>query len=99
MKRTLTVSLMAFALSFSIGYAAAAEQQREQVYGNQLMTQQERDEYRARMRAANSVQEQEQIRKEHHERMKERAKTQGGTLPKEPPARGGGMGPGGARGN
>lgn len=63
----------------------------EQIYGSQLMTQQERDEFRARMRAAKSIEEQEQIRAEHHERMKERAKAQGITLPDMPPPRGGGM--------
>ena len=68
----------------------------EQIYGSQLMTQQERDEFRARMRAAKSTEEQEQIRAEHHERMKERAKAQGIMLPDMPPPRGGGMsGPGG----
>jgi hypothetical protein len=66
-------------------------QEQEQVYGSQLMTQQERDEYRARMRAARSVEEQEQIRSEHHERMKERAKAQNMTLPDTPPQGGGGM--------
>lgn len=69
----------------------------DQVYGSQLMTQQERNEYRNQMRAAKTAQEREQLRKEHHERMKVRAKEKGVTLPDEPPARGmgGGMGPGG----
>jgi hypothetical protein len=68
------------------------------VYGSQLMTQQERLEYRDRMRNAASAEEREQIRKEHHERMKVRAREQGVKLPDEPPAQGGGkgMGPGGA---
>jgi hypothetical protein len=68
--------------------------QDSQIYGSQLMTQQERNEFRTRMRTANTVQEREQIRKEHHERMQARAKERGVTLPDEPPARGGGMGPG-----
>lgn len=69
----------------------------DQIYGSQLMTQQERNEYRNQMRAAKTAQEREQLRKEHHERMKVRAKEKGVTLPDEPPARGmgGGMGPGG----
>lgn len=62
------------------------------------MTPQERNEYRERRRAAKTTQEREQIRAEHHERMKERAKEQGLTLPDEPPARGGGIGPGGGMG-
>lgn len=66
----------------------------DQIYGSQLMTQEERDAYRNRMRAAKTEQEREQIRKEHHEQMKVRAKEKGVTLPDEPPARGRGMGPG-----
>ena len=75
-------------------------QKQEPIYGSQLMTQQERNEYRARMRAAKTVQEREQIRKEHHEQMKVRAKERGVTLPDEPPARGrgGAMGPGSGMG-
>jgi hypothetical protein len=66
----------------------------DQVYGSQLMTQEERNAYRNRMRAAKTEQEREQIRNEHHEQMKIRAKEKGVTLPDEPPARGRGMGPG-----
>ena len=74
----------------------------QQIYGSQLMTAQERNEYRTRMRAAKTLEERERIRKEHHEQMKLRAKERGVTLPDEPPAgrgpgsgTGGGMGPGG----
>ena len=68
----------------------------EPIYGYSMMTSQERDEYRARMREAKSAEERERIRAEHHERMKERAKERGITLPDKPPAGGGvGMGPGG----
>lgn len=91
-------------LTFSSGFILAADQERvqekvqvqdqEQIYGSQLMTRQERIEFRAKMRAAKTMEEREQIRNEHHERMKERAKAQGITLPDEPPARGHGMGPG-----
>jgi len=71
--------------------------QDRQIYGSQLMTQEERNAYRNQMRNAKTAQEREQIRNEHHERMKVRAKEKGVTLPDEPPARGmgGGMGPGG----
>ena len=73
--------------------------QDRQIYGSQLMTQQERNEYRTRMRAAKTAEEREQVRKEHHEQMKARAKEKGVTLPDEPPARGGmGPGPGGGMG-
>lgn len=68
----------------------------EQVFGSQIMTQQERLEYRNRMREAATQEEREQIRVQHHEQMRERAKERGVTLPEDPPARGmgGGMGSG-----
>ena len=67
----------------------------QDIYGHQLMTPQERNEYRNRMRAAKTYEERERIRNEHHEQMKVRAKERGVTLPDAPPARPGGMGPGG----
>ena len=101
MKRTLIYTAVVAALlpaMVSVANAADKDQiQDRQIYGSQLMTQQERNEYRAQMHNAKTAQEREQIRKEHHERMKVRAKEKGVTLPDEPPARGmgGGMGPGG----
>lgn len=67
---------------------------REQVYGSQMMTDQERRAYRAKMRNAKTIQEREAIRLEHHKQMQLRAKERGLSLPDEPPATGGGMGPG-----
>jgi uncharacterized membrane protein len=73
---------------------------------SQLMMQEERTEYHAEMQATKTAEEQEQIRKEHHQRMKEQAKTRRSViLPNAPPARGGrgmgsgsgGMGHGGGR--
>jgi len=70
-------------------------QERESVYGYELMTPQERTEYHDRMRAAKTEQERETLRLEHHRQMQARAKAQGKTLPDMPPAdRGPGMGPG-----
>lgn len=107
LKQALAISALVWVIVFSGSLALAADEestrqqtkakQQEQVYGSQLMTKQERAEHRAKMRAAKTAEEREQIRKEHHERMKERAKERGMTLPDEPPARGGGMGPGGGR--
>jgi hypothetical protein len=104
-RRTLVLSALVSALSLSAGYALAADPQpskekaqvpkQEQVYGSQLMTQEEQMAYRSKMRATKTTEEREQLRKEHHEQMQERAKARGVTLPDEPPARGGGMGPGG----
>lgn len=59
----------------------------QQIYGSHLMTEQERAEHRAKMRAAATEEERERIRREHHELMEERAKERGLTLPDEPPAR------------
>ena len=74
-------------------------QDQEQVYGYELMTPQERNEYQTRMRSTKTEQEREAFRLEHHKKMQERAKAQGKTLPDMPPAdRGPGMGPGGGMG-
>lgn len=53
MKQQLIVSALAGALSLSTGFAIAADQ--EQIYGSQLMTQQERAEHRARMRTTKTA--------------------------------------------
>lgn len=71
----------------------------ERIYGSQLMTPAERDEYRARLRAATTAEERDRIRAEHHEQMKSRAKERGVSLPDEPrdwdgSGAGHGMGPG-----
>ncbi len=61
------------------------EQMREQrIYGYQLMTPDERNAYRAKMRAAKTLQERERIRTENHAAMQARAKQRGVTLPPEP---------------
>jgi len=70
----------------------AAAQDTPQIYGSQLMTQQERFEHRRRMQNAETLEERERVRAEHHERMAARAKERGVTLPDEPPARGMGQG-------
>jgi len=106
-KYPLVLSVLSTALFLSTGSLSAADQNQsqkttqgqEQIYGSQLMTQQERMEHSNKMRAAKTAEEREKIRKEHHALMKERAKEKGITLPDEPPVggmgAGGGMGPGG----
>lgn len=66
---------------------------REQVYGSQLMTRQERNAYRQRMHELKTQQERDQFRMEHHARMQERAKERGVSLLQEPPVPGRGAGP------
>lgn len=87
-------------LTPSAGYAAEpvkaqtqARQQSEEVYGGQLMTAQERDEYRAKMRSLKTQEERDAFRVEHHKSMQERATAKGVTLPAMPMA-GAGMGAG-----
>ena len=102
------VSLMAGLLIAGAGipappaYAAEKTQAREQeqIYGYELMTEQERAQHRTQMRAFKTEQEREQFRLEHHRKMQERAKERGVTLPEEPLPRGGGRGagPGGGGG-
>lgn len=80
----------------------AADPASPDLFGSQMMTEQERVQQRERMRNARTDEERDRIRAEHHERMRVRAKERGVTLPDDPPMdgrggarRGGGMGPGG----
>jgi hypothetical protein len=91
--------------------AQTIQQTQEQVYGSQLMTKQERTEYRAKMRSLKTQDERDAFRLEHHKLMQERATAKGVTLPNMPAAGAGmnsgmkrgagageGMGPGGGMG-
>jgi hypothetical protein len=114
MHKLLTGLAVTVALSVPAGLMAAEQQlvvpapqdvkqqakDQEQVYGSQLMTQKERMEHRAQLKAAKTIQEREQIRKAHHEKMQQRAKEKGVALPDMPakPAGGGMMGPRGGMG-
>jgi len=113
-------SMLAISLCMAVGIAAPAvaqmqspdqmplrDQDRERIYGYELMTPQERSEYSAHMRSLKTEQEREAYRLEQHKKMEERARAQGKTLPDMPPAGmgpgmmgpgGGGMGPGGRPG-
>jgi hypothetical protein len=104
MKRTTWIALgLAAALAGGALWQAALpapagaqeqEQAQEMIFGSQLMTAQERSEYRQRLMNAQTEEERQQIRAEHHTRMMERAKERGVTLPEEAPAGGMHMGPG-----
>lgn len=90
-KHTTAIALGLLALT-GMSVVTAAE---DVVYGHQLMTEQELAEHRAKMRSLKTEEEREQYRLEHHERMQERAKARGVTLPDEPrhrPRDGAGMG-------
>jgi hypothetical protein len=66
----------------------------QDIYGYQMMTPQERDEHRAKLRAAKTNEEREQIRREQHDQMVTRAKERGLQIPDEPPRGAGGRAPG-----
>ncbi|MDD2880048.1 MAG: hypothetical protein PHQ58_06400 [Rhodoferax sp.] len=72
--------------------ARVQDRTQDQIYGSQLMTQVERNEYRAKMRSMKTSQERDALRLEHHKLMQERAQVKGITLPAEPLARGAGAG-------
>ncbi len=63
-------------------------QDRERIYGYDLMTPQEREEHRAKMRSLKTEKEREAFRREHHEKMQARARERGIQLPDTPPERG-----------
>jgi hypothetical protein len=92
MKQSLIILALAATLLLSTGSSFAADQ--EQIYGSQLMTQQERLEYRKKYTNAKTTQEREQIRTEYHAMMNERAKERNMKL-SDTPASGSGMGTGG----
>ena len=81
-------------LSIVVPVISSAAEPEEPIYGRQLMTQHERRDYREQMRSAKSWEEREQLRREHHERMRERARAKGAALPDPPPAHGSGVAPG-----
>lgn len=87
-------SLTTIALLAALSVSSVAAQAEQQVYGSQLMTQQERLEYRDQMRALKTQEERDAFRLEHHKKMQDRARERGVTLPETPPAGGAGMGSG-----
>ncbi|MEW6163686.1 MAG: hypothetical protein AB1642_01345 [Pseudomonadota bacterium] len=95
MKQRFVTAALVVALGLPAVTVFAADVQEAPIFGSQMMTQQERMEYRTRMQAAKTLEEREQIRAEHHAQMVTRAKAQGITLPETPPTMGGGRGPGG----
>jgi len=100
--RKLMVAAVAAAFMGLVVPAYAAEQatqpKSEPIYGYRLMTNQERNEYREKMRNARSPEERQAVRDEHHKAMQARAKERGVTLPDRPRGPGAGMGPGGGMG-
>ena len=91
-------------LNLAAGTALAADQpaqkssaQSEPIYGSQLMTPEEREQYRTKLRKAEGPEERQAIRNRHHAAMQKRAKERGVTLPENPPAAGARTGSSGGR--
>lgn len=92
MKTITKYLLLVFSLCLMLpSYSVFSE---EQVYGKQLMTEQERNEHRMKMQSMETEEERERYRMEHHKKMQQRAKQQGVILPDMPQQRGKGMGRG-----
>lgn len=62
------------------------------VFGPQLMTEEERAAYRARVRSSKTKETSDKIRSEHHEELEARAKEKGVIPPETPPSREGASG-------
>lgn len=80
--------------------AGAPAGRSEPIYGYRMMNDQERNEYREKMRGARSADERQVVRDEHHKLMEARAKERGVTLPEQRGTGrpGKGMGPGAGMG-
>lgn len=65
-------------LAQSTGEQAQAAEQRELIYCADLMTHEEREAYRARMRAARTSEEKAALRQAHQQEMRARALQRGG---------------------
>lgn len=66
-----------FAAAMPAAAAAAEPVKREIIPGSELMTPQERERYRQRIRAAATPQEEEKVRADHVKQMQERARVRG----------------------
>ncbi len=90
------VLLIALAAGSATTFAGAADTgadakkagvpaKRELIYGSELMTHQEREQYRARMRGAQTAEDEARIRTDHFGAMQKRARQRGAKLPDPPP--------------
>ena len=78
--RLILILLLCGALPAVAAPAEPAPVQREIIPGSELMTSQERERYRLRLRGAGTPQERERLRAEHVKAMEERARLQGLTI-------------------
>jgi hypothetical protein len=92
MKKSMILAAGAAMVAAVLSFPIHAEEG-EAVFGRQLMTQEELQQHRQTMQGLATKEERQQYRKEHHQRMLERARERGVTLPEEPGKQGKGMGP------
>ena len=101
------IKYLLFIITLSMTLPATSVFAEDQVYGWQMMSEQERQEHRTKMQNMNTEEERNRYRLEHRKMMEQRAKEQGKSLSDMPRNRhnmmdrrgsGGGMGPGGGGG-
>lgn len=93
MKPSIRNVLGGVALALVVAMPAMAEDDAP-VFGHQLMTQEELQEHHRMMQSLDTPEARQEYREQHHERMLERARERGVTLPEEPGPHGKGMGMG-----
>lgn len=92
MKRSMILTAGAALLTAAMSLPVYAQDD-DAVFGRQLMTQEELQQHRQTMQGLATKEERQQYRQQHHQRMLERARERGVTLPEEPGKQGKGMGP------
>ena len=85
MAAAITAAMMAMAVTLFAAEqpAGAPAGPSEPIYGYRMMNDQERNEYREKMRGARSADERQVVRDEHHKLMEARARERGVTLPEQ----------------
>ncbi|NNL07523.1 MAG: hypothetical protein HKO86_07340 [Gammaproteobacteria bacterium] len=81
--------LLIFGGAIATEQSQVNRQTQQQLYGRELMTEEEYAAHHDKMRAAKTEDERQQIRKQNHELMKARAEQRGLSIPEEPPSRSG----------
>ena len=92
MKKSMILAAGAALLTAAMSLPVYAQDD-DAVFGRQLMTQEELHQHRQTMQGLATKEERQQYRQQHHQRMLERARERGVTLPEEPGKQGKGMGP------
>ena len=101
------IKYLLFIITLGMALPAASIFAEDQIYGWQMMSERERNEYHTKMQSMNTEADKNRYRLEHHKLMQQRAKKQGKTLSDMPQnhknmmdeqGSGGGMGSGGGGG-